>query len=156
VNGDVGHLEEQREISVEPRCDQVLDDLGLAVDRDRAAAGELAQWDAMTLAVELELDAVVDDSLPPQALADTGIDEQVGRSLLEHAGADTMLDVVSAAVLQHDRLDAFAVKKVREHQPGGAGADDRHLRAHQAAGGSVSSSTRWATANAPFAAGTPQ
>ena len=141
VNRDVGHLEEQREIRVEPREDQILDDLGLAVDRDRSAAGELAERNAMALAVELELDAVVDDPLPLQAVADTGVDEEVRRALLEHTGADTMLDVVSAAVLEHDGLDAFAVKEVREHQPGGTGADDRDLGAHQLEGSS-SSNTR--------------
>ena len=95
----------------------------------------------MALAVELQLDAVVDDPLPLQAVADTGVDEEVRRALLEHAGADTMLDVVSAAVLEHDGLDAFAVEQVREHQPGGTGADDRHLGAHQLEGSS-SSNTR--------------
>ncbi len=155
VDGDVRHLEEQREIRVEPRGDQILHDLGLAVDRDRAPACELAQWDAMPLAVELKLDAVVDDSLVQHAVPHSRLDEEIGRALLEHAGADPVLDVVAATVLEHDRLDALALEQAGQSQPGRSGADDRHLRSHQPLG-SCSSSTRCATANAPFAAGTPQ
>ena len=89
--------------------------------------------------------------------ADPGVDEEVGDRLLEHAGADAVLDVVAAPVLQHDRLDALAVEEVREREACGPGADDPDLRAHQARGScSSSSSTFCATANAPFAAGTPQ
>ena len=95
----------------------------------------------MAVAVELELDAVVDDPLPLQAVADTGADEQVRRTLLEDAGADTMLDVVSAAVLEHDRLDALSVQELRKRKPRRTGADDHDLSAHQLEGSS-SSSTR--------------
>ena len=62
-DADVVDLEEQRQPALEPRGDQVLDDLGLAVDDDRPAAGELAERDPVPLAVELELDPVVDDPL---------------------------------------------------------------------------------------------
>ena len=58
-----------------------------------AAARELAQRDAVALAVELQLDAVVDDALALQPLADARLDEQIDRALLEHAGADPVLDV---------------------------------------------------------------
>ena len=70
VHRDVGDLEVQRQPVVETRGDQVLDDLVLAVDHDAAAAGQLAQRDAVALAVEPQLDAVVDEPLALHALAD--------------------------------------------------------------------------------------
>ena len=105
----------------------------------------------MPLAVELELDAFVDDPLAVHPFADTRPSQQFDRALLEHAGPDPVLDVVAAAVLEHDGIDALEVEQVREGQAGGAGADDPDLGPHQ-----PSSSTRWATANAALAAGTPQ
>ena len=105
----------------------------------------------MALAVELELDPVVDDPLALQPLADAGRDEQVDRALLEHPGADPLLDVLAAAALEHDRLDPRLLEQAAERQAGRAGADDPDLGAHQ-----PSSSTRWAIANAELAAGTPQ
>ena len=105
----------------------------------------------MALPGELELDAVVDDPLALHPLPHARLDEQVGCALLEHARADAVLDVLAAAVLEHDRLDALALEQPGEHQAGGAGADDADLRPHVS-----SASTRWAIANAPLAAGTPQ
>ena len=107
----------------------------------------------MALAVELELDPVVDDPLAQHAVSHAGLDEEIRRPLLEHAGADPVLDVVAAPVLEDDGFDPLELEQPGQRQPGRPGADDRHLRAHQAW---CSSSTRWAAANAPFAAGTPQ
>jgi hypothetical protein len=111
----------------------------------------------MPLAVELELDAVVDDPLLPEPLSRAGLDEEVGDRLLEDARTQTLLDVLAAAVLEDDGLDALALEKVSERETCRPGADDADLRAHQSDRlGWSSSSTRCATANAPFAAGTPQ
>ena len=65
-----------------------------------------------------------------QALADARVGEEVDRALLEQPGAHALLDVLAAAALEHDRLDALAVQQVAEQQPGGAGADDGDLGAH--------------------------
>ncbi len=134
VDGDAGGLEEQRRAAREARLDQILDDLGLAVDDDRAAAGELAQRNAVPLAVELQLDAVVHESLAPHALADACPVEQVDRALLEHAGADALLHVLAAARLEHDGLDALQLQEPREREAGRAGSDDADLGAHQRRG----------------------
>ena len=48
------------------------------------------------------------------------------------------------------------LQQVAEREPGWAGADDAHLRARSTQAVPSSSRTRWAIANAPFAAGTPQ
>ncbi len=108
----------------------------------------------MTLAVELQLDAAMDDSLPLQACADARVDEQVCASLLEDAGADAVLDVVAAAILEHHGLDSLQLQQPRKGESGRAGADDADLR--PVGPHCVSSRTRWKTANALFAAGTPQ
>ena len=90
-----------------------------------------SQRHVVALAAELEMDAAVDDALPVGALADARVAEQVDRALLEHAGADPVLDVVAAAALEHDRLDARAVEQLGEREAGRAGADDPDLRPHR-------------------------
>ena len=111
----------------------------------------------MALPGELEREAVVDDSLPLQALADPGAHQQVDRPLLQYSRADAVLDVVAASGLQHDRLDALDLEQPREREPGRAGADDADLGPRGLHADSPSSSTtRWKTAKALFAAGTPQ
>ena len=97
---------------------------------------------------------MVDDALAGQPLARARTDERVDRALLEDAGTDAVLDVVAAPRLEHHRLDPLGAQKLGEGQPGGAGADDPHLCAHQPS--ASASITRCAIANAEFAAGTPQ
>ena len=46
----------------------------------------------MALAVELQVDAVVDDPFAMETLADSGAVEQLDGALLQHAGADPRLD----------------------------------------------------------------
>ena len=129
---DVADLEQQRPAAFQPRLDQILDHLGLPVDDDRLA-GQLVEGDPVTLAVELELDPVMDDPLALHPPAHAGLRQQVGGPLLEHARANARLDVVSAAVLDHDRIDPLAVEQVGERQPGRPRADDPDLRAPHAA-----------------------
>jgi hypothetical protein len=67
-----------------------------------------------------------------------------------------VLDVVAAAVLEHDRFDAGAMEELSQRQPRRTGADDGDLRPQRLQLDSSSASTRWAIAKARFAAGTPQ
>ncbi len=67
--------------------------------------------------------------LAVHSLADARFAQQLGRPLLEHAGADPRLDVLTAARLEHDRVDAVALQQLAEQQTGRTGTDDRHLRA---------------------------
>ena len=152
VHGHVVHLEKERQSALEPGGDQVLHDLGLAVDHDRASVCELAERNVVALAVELEVDPVVDDPLAIHARAHACVAQQLDRSLLEHAGANPVLDVVAVAVLEHDRLDAGHLEQAREHETRGTGADDPDLCPHSPS----SASTLWKTWKALFAAGTPQ
>ena len=156
VHRDVRDLEVEGQTRLEAKADQVLDELGLAVDHDRAPVGEVAQRDPVALARELELDPVVDEPLALQPLARACLHEEVDDRLLDHPGADARLDVLAAAVFEDHRLDALELEEVAEREPGRAGADDAHLRARAAHPSPFSSRTRWAIANAPLAAGTPQ
>jgi hypothetical protein len=97
---------------------------------------------------------VVDDPLPVQAPGDARAVEQVRRALLEHAGADPRLAVLAAPPLEDDRVDPGHVQQAGEREPGRACAHDPDLRAELLQPSSAR--TRCATANAPFAAGTPQ
>jgi hypothetical protein len=95
----------------------------------------------------------VRDSLRVHPRTDPRVAQQVGDALLEHAGTDPPLAVLTASRLEDDRLDALQLEQPAERQPGGACADDPDLRPQDA---SSSASTSWAIANARFAAGTPQ
>ena len=141
---------------LEAEADQVLDELGLAVDDDRPPVCEVAQRDPVPLACELQLDAVVDEALALEAISGFCLDQEVDDALLDHARTDARLDVLAAPVFEDHRVDALAVQKVTEHESRRAGADDAHLRAGSGQVPPSSSSTRWAIANAPLAAGTPQ
>src|SRR5207245_9054414 len=91
---------------------------------------ELAGIDVVQGAAEGKMDAVVEHALALHARANAGFDQKVARPLLDQAGADAALDIVAAAVFQDDALHALEVEEMRQHQPGGPGADDTHLRAH--------------------------
>ena len=103
---DVGDLEQQRRAAVQLRLDQVLGDLGLAVDPDRAAA-QRREVQLVPGARVLQVDAAVLEALAVQPVADAGVDERVDGVLLEDAGADAGLDVVPRPVLQDDVVDAL-------------------------------------------------
>jgi hypothetical protein len=126
IGGDVLDLEQQRLAGRAPRRDQVLHDLLLAVDHDRAA-DQLLEVDPVPLAVVAQLDPLVDRALAVHPLADARLAQGVHRALLEHAGAHALDHVLLVAVLEHDRLDPVQVQEMREQQAGRAGADDADL-----------------------------
>ncbi len=111
----------------EPRRDQILHDLLLAVNRERAPARELGERDAIAPLVEREQQPVVNQSLAVQALGQAQLVEQVDGALLEDAGAHALLHVGAAAAFEDHRRDPFALQQMREHQAGRAGPDDRDL-----------------------------
>jgi hypothetical protein len=123
--GDRG-LEKQRPVVGEARGDQVLDDLLLGVGPDRAA-DEALHVEVVGPLGGAQVDAAVADALPLETVADAVLAEQVHRALLEQSGAYPLLDVLAAAALQHDGLDALHVQEMGQHQPGGPGTDDSDL-----------------------------
>jgi hypothetical protein len=84
--------------------------------------------------VEAQVDAVVDQALARQSIAETGFDEQIDRALLEDTRADPMLDVLPAASFNNDRFDPLEVQEMRQQQSGGPGADDPDLGPRDSAG----------------------
>ena len=126
----VGDLEQDLPAGRQPRRDQVLDHLLLAVDGDRAAGHQLLECDPVALPAEPQLDAVMDQALAQQPLPRTRADQRVHGALLEHAGPHPVLDVLAAAGLEHDGLDAAQPQQVGEQEPGRPGADDCDLSTH--------------------------
>ena len=92
----------------------------------------VAEIDVVQGAAEGEMNSVVEHAFALHARADAGFDEEVARPLLDQTGADAALDVVAAAVFQDHALHALEVEQMRQHQPGGPGADDADLGAHLA------------------------
>jgi hypothetical protein len=83
----------------------------------------------VAFARELKRDAVVDEPLTLEALSGARLGEEVDDALLDHAGSDARLDVLTAPVLENHRLDALALQEVAQREPGWPGADDAHLGA---------------------------
>ena len=100
------------------RVHQVVRHLGLAVDHD-ALAGQAEQVDAVALAAEAHLEAVVRQAFGAHARVDAGLGQQVHRDLLQHAGADAAEHVFGAALLDDDVVDAVLVQQRAEQQPDG-------------------------------------
>ena len=131
VNADVARLEQDLATIRKAPVDQILHHLLLAVD-GHALADELAEIDVVQGAAEAEIDAIVEHSLALHARAHADFNQQVARPLLDQSGADAALDIVAAAVLQHDGLDARQMQEMRQHQPGRSCPDDTDLRPHSA------------------------
>src|SRR5271156_6597019 len=84
----------------------------------------------MAVSQEAQLYPVMNQPLALQATADAGLDHQVHRALLQHAGPDAFLHVFAAARLDHHGVDTFQMQQVRKHQSRWSGADNSNLRAH--------------------------
>ena len=122
---------------VEPRRDQVLDDLGLAVDHD--AAPPVRSLSGMRWRSPSNWSSIPWCTSPSRRRRSPtpACVEQVDRALLEDAGADPVLDVLAAARLEDDRLDALQLQELRQRQTGRARADDADLRPDHSSPGGV-------------------
>jgi hypothetical protein len=129
VQTDVIDLKKNLATISKSLCDQILDDLLLAIDGD-ALADQLAKVDLVERAVETEMNAIVREPLALHALAHTGVDQEIARPLLDQPGADAALDIVAAAILNDDGVDALEMQKMREHEAGGPGTDNSDLCTH--------------------------
>ena len=121
------HVEQYLPAGREPEPDQVLHHLLLPVHHDRAPAGQVGKVDAVPAPVEAQLYAAMNEPLAAHALARAARFEEIHGALLQHARAHAALDVVAAADLDDDRLDALQVQEMGQQQPGGSGADDGDL-----------------------------
>ena len=132
VERDVGDSEPKRPAALEPRGDQVLDDLRLPV-HDDGLARQLVEREPVPLRSRLQLDARVDEPLAAHPRPHAGAVEELGDVVLEHACPESRLDVVAAARLEDHRVDPLPVQQMPERQPRRAGTDDPDLGAGHAA-----------------------
>ena len=65
------------------------------------------------------------------ALADADIDQEIGGPVLDQPGADAVVDILFAAVLDDDGIDALQVQEPRQHQARRPRPDDTDLCAHR-------------------------
>ena len=84
----------------------------------------LVEVDAVAVAGEAQLDAVVARADGARAAELAERVEHLDGALLEDAGADRALDLLARARVDDDRFDARAGEQVRQQQAGGSGADD--------------------------------
>ena len=126
----VGHVEQNGPLVGQSRRHEILDDLMLGIHGD-SLAGQGAQINALTAAVEAQFEAVMNEALAKHAFAQPGFHQEVHRNLFKDAGANGGLDVLPAARLDQHRFDADSVQQMRQHEPGRACTNYSHLCAHR-------------------------
>ena len=134
MDADTVDLEQQRPAIGEPALHQILHHFLLAVDGD-ALVHQRLEIDTVQLAIDADIDAVVENAFAFHALADAQLGQQIGGPMLDQAGADAVLDVIAAAVLDDDGLDAGKMQQPRQHQPGRPCSDNADLRTHACCSG---------------------
>ena len=82
----------------------------------------------MPLAVELQVDAAVDDPLAVEPVGDARFAEQVDRALLEHTGANPVLDVLARPVLEQQNAFNQTAARLLEELAEGQERTERELR----------------------------
>jgi len=112
MHADAFNLEQDLAASGDAGIGQIFDDLVLGVDGDSFSTGQVFEIDTMAVAMEAQLDSIVNQALTLHPLAHAHFHEQVNRALLQHAGADSFLNVLPAAVLDHDRVNSLQMEKM--------------------------------------------
>ena len=128
--GEIVHLKHDLSPGLQTRLHQVLYHFLLRVHGDRAATGQLGQIDAVTASAEAEPDSIMPQSFALQTLADASFDHQIDRALFQHARPHAIFNVLAAAALQNNRLNARQVQQMGEHQAGRSRPDNTDLGSH--------------------------
>jgi hypothetical protein len=81
----------------------------------------------MTSSVEAQLDSVVHHTFAFHPFAHSRFREQVNRTLFQNAGAHPFLNILPAAIFDHDRFNSLQVEKVGEHEASRSRAYDSDL-----------------------------
>ena len=110
VDAGVRNLKIYWRTGIEASLGEIFDDFMLGVNGDAFTGGEVREIDMVRAAVESEIDAMVDEADLVKARTEAEAVHQVDSSLLEHSGADALFDVLAAAILDDDGIDAFALK----------------------------------------------
>jgi hypothetical protein len=127
---DVFDIEENATSGSQSRFDQVLQDLVLCIDHNRLAAGEGLEINAVAAAGKLQLDSMMHQALLHHSLANTGLIQEIDRTLLKYAGTHTFFDIASAASFEDDGFNVLKLQQVGEQQPSWPGTDNAHLCSH--------------------------
>ena len=85
----------------------------------------------MALALHRDLDAMMPEAFAIEPGMSPRLAQQLHRRGLQYAGTDAALDMLPAAGLEDDGLDARKMEKLREEQARRTGADDCDLGAHR-------------------------
>jgi hypothetical protein len=129
MHRDVIDLEQQRSSVSQAAGDQILHDLLLAVDGHPFVHQGL-EIDAMEVAVDADVDPPMQHALALQALAYSYISKQVGSPMLDQSRADSVLDIIAAAIFDDDRFNALQMQQSCQHQTGRPCSDNSNLSAH--------------------------
>lgn len=111
-NGDLRRAEDDLAVVREPSSDQVLQHLVLRIDGHGSTTGERMQVDAVSGAVEANLEAVMVETFSLQPFANAGFDHQIDGALFQHAGADRRLDRIARPGLDDHRCNAGEMEQV--------------------------------------------
>ena len=84
----------------------------------------------MALAVEGQLQSVVDQALARQPVADAGLSQDIDRALLQQTCTDAGEQIFGRTPFEHDAVDAGKAQQAREQQSRRSAADNSNLCAH--------------------------
>jgi len=101
VQAHVPGVKKDGAASLEPRVNQVFDQLVLCINGDTPATGEVMQIDAMPVSTETELDAAMNETFPLQALAYSDFRQQIDGALFQYSGAHSTLDMLPRVEIEH-------------------------------------------------------
>jgi hypothetical protein len=79
--------------------------------------------------IDQKLNTAVREPLLAHSLARTDLFDEVRDPMFNDACADSLFDIVAAAALKNDIVNALAVEQSAEQEPRGPRTDDDHLRA---------------------------
>jgi len=127
MHADVFNFEQHPAASCDAGIIQVFQNFVLRVNRDSFSIGELPKINSVTAAPEAQLDPMVNQAFGFYPLANPHLGEQIDRSLLQHAGTDTLLRILAAAIFNDDGVNPLQISKVREHEASRPGANNPDL-----------------------------
>src|SRR6185312_4827948 len=105
-----------------PGLHQVAGHLGLAV-HGHGSADQVLEGQAVSLAIQAQLHAGVNQAFGIQSVRDSQLPQQGNSALLQDAGPDPAEDVVGAAMLQDDVVDASVVQELAQQKSCGTCTD---------------------------------
>jgi hypothetical protein len=112
LDSDIFDFEENLAVGLDPRRNQILYDLVLAINRNRPPC-QILEIDTMSLPSETQFNPVMNQAFTLQPLTHPHLQQQINRTPLEHPSPNALLAVLPAPILQHHRLNVLKVQKVR-------------------------------------------